>query len=75
MRIGLFFLAAILATCLLAGCPSIWNMSSQDYSSNPEELYKQAEDNFQKKNFDRAIDLLERVSLVSRILEKPRRCI
>jgi outer membrane protein assembly factor BamD len=61
VRIGLFFSAAILATCLVAGCPSIWNTSSQDYSSNPEELYKQAEDNFQKKNFDQAIDLLERV--------------
>ncbi|HMK35478.1 MAG TPA: outer membrane protein assembly factor BamD [Desulfomonilaceae bacterium] len=49
-----------IALCV-AGCPSIWNMDSIDKIQNADELYKAAEDHFQKKEYAKAIEAYERL--------------
>lgn len=53
-------LFAVLAM-VLAGCPSLWNAGKTEKQLSPEEMFRQAEDNFKSKDYPQAIELYERL--------------
>ena len=58
-KIVLVLLAFI--TLLTAGCPSLWKTGVVKSDATPSELYQDAEDRFQKKNYTEAVQLYERL--------------
>ena len=58
---SLAMLAAV-ATLLLGGCPSFWNSPvTAEKPSTPDEMFKEAEEKFQNKDYSRAVELYERI--------------
>jgi len=58
-RILIVLLAFI--TLVTAGCPSLWQTKTVKSDAPPSELYQDAEDRFQKKNYTEAVQLYERL--------------
>jgi len=55
-----FFLVTFIAV-LAAGCPSLWKTDLADKDLGPDKLFQAAEEQFQKKQYSKAIDLYERL--------------
>jgi outer membrane protein assembly factor BamD len=51
----------IVAALLCTACPPIWNTDVSGKSTGADELYKAAEADFQKKNYQQAIETYERL--------------
>jgi outer membrane protein assembly factor BamD len=58
---GCFAAISILLALFLAGCPSIWNVEAIDKGATADQLYKIAEDRFEKKEYASAIEAYERL--------------
>lgn len=55
-------LLIVLVTLQVAGCPSLFNLgAAREKAASAEEMYKEAEENFQKKSYSEAVDLYERL--------------
>lgn len=50
----------LFALCL-TGCPSLWNVESIDKAATADQLYRTAEEHFEKKEYPRAIEAYERL--------------
>jgi outer membrane protein assembly factor BamD len=64
---------AIIITCIClftAGCPSMFNPDNAEKQPSPEELFEKAEAAYDKKNYDSAIELYERLSSAHPDFEK-----
>jgi outer membrane protein assembly factor BamD len=58
---ALSILVVLTAGLLLTGCPSLWSTAATEKTENAERLYKDAEAAFESKDYDKAIELYERV--------------
>lgn len=63
-------LLTALVALLLAGCPTIWNKSAVEEPPKPDELFKQAQEKFDKEEYDEAIDLYQRLQSAHPDFEK-----
>lgn len=55
-------LLIVLVTLHAAGCPSLWNLGAvPEKTASAEDLFKEAEENFEKKKYSDAVDLYERL--------------
>jgi len=54
-------IAVAVAALLLVGCPSLWKADNPEKPLAPEELFKNAEGHFDKKDYDAAIEEYERL--------------
>ena len=61
MRHGLRALALGLAVLALAGCPSVWQTGSTEKPASAEQLFKEAENHFDKKEYSQALASYERL--------------
>lgn len=61
MRHGLRALAFGLAVLALAGCPSVWQTGSAEKPASAEQLFKDAENHFDKKEYSQALASYERL--------------
>jgi outer membrane protein assembly factor BamD len=52
-------IATVLTVVMLAGCPSLWQTDTVVKNASADELYRQAEDLYQKKDYVRAVEVLE----------------
>jgi outer membrane protein assembly factor BamD len=52
---------AALTAMLLAGCPALWNAKVEDKPAGAEELFKAAEERFEKKDYANAVEHFERL--------------
>lgn len=51
----------VLAAVVLTGCPSIWQPTTTSEPPSPDQLFKTAEEHFQKKDYAKAIEVFERL--------------
>ncbi len=56
VRRGLALVALALLTLFVTGCPSLWSVETKEKTASADELYKVAEDHFQKKEYVKAVD-------------------
>jgi len=61
MTKGIRILAAAVTVIFLAGCPSLWQNQAADKTPPPEELYKQAEQQYQAKDYTAALETYQRL--------------
>lgn len=61
MRTYFRAIAVFVAALLLFGCPSLWKAADQEKPLGPDELFKDAEGRFAKKDYDAAIEKYERL--------------
>ena len=54
-------IAAILIGFFLTGCPALWTSETVVKNTPPAQLYREADDLFQKKDYSIAIDAFERL--------------
>jgi outer membrane protein assembly factor BamD len=59
------YILSVFVICVAAlacsGCPSIWNTETSGKTASADDLYKAAEEDFQKKNYSQAIETYERL--------------
>ncbi|MGB9616022.1 MAG: outer membrane protein assembly factor BamD [Desulfomonilaceae bacterium] len=51
----------ILVVICLSGCPSLWNTAATEKNVTPDEMFARAEKLIKEKNYDDAIETLERL--------------
>lgn len=51
----------VLATLCLAGCPSMWQTATSEESPSAEKLFKTAQEDFEKKDYAKAVQEYERL--------------
>lgn len=61
MKQELRIIATILIVLMLAGCPSLWQSDTVVKNTSADDLYREAEDLYQKKDYVRAVEDLERL--------------
>ena len=61
MRHGLRALALGLAVLALAGCPSLWQTDYAEKPASAEQLFKDAENHFDKKEYSQALASYEKL--------------
>lgn len=61
MKLGRKITLFLVLAFVLAGCPSLWNAGKTNKQLSPEEMFRQAEDNFKAKSYSQAIELYERL--------------
>jgi len=54
-------IAVFLTLLALAGCPSIWQTGTSVDNAPPEEMYRNAQNFFEKKDYTQAAEVLERL--------------
>jgi len=63
-------IATVLILLLIAGCPSMWTSETVVKNSTPEELYKEGEELFKKKDYSGAINSFEQLKSAHPQFEK-----
>jgi len=58
---GIKFLAAVVLTLFLAGCPSIWQNEVADKPASPEKLFTAAEDQYKRKDYKDAVESYQKL--------------
>lgn len=56
---GITAVTLALLALFVTGCPSVWNVEPKEKTASAEQLFKAAEDHFQKKEYVKAIDAYE----------------
>jgi outer membrane protein assembly factor BamD len=59
--IGYRILPMILASLLVGGCPSVWTPAQPSTEPSAEQLYREAEDQYKKKNYSDALETYQRL--------------
>jgi outer membrane protein assembly factor BamD len=62
--------AVALTVLMLAGCPALWTSETVVKNSTPEQLYREGEELFQKKNYSGAISAFDRLKSAHPQFEK-----
>lgn len=61
MKKAFSVLVVLIAGVMLTACPSLWSTAAKDKTEDAEVLYKDAEAAFANKDYDKAIELYERI--------------
>ena len=61
MKKALSILVVLIAGTMLTACPSLWNTAANDKTEGAEKLYEDAEAAFDNKDYEKAIELYERI--------------
>jgi len=69
-RTEFHIMAVGLIVLLLAGCPALWTSETVVKNSTPEQLFREGEDLFQKKDYSEAIGVFDRLKSAHPQFEK-----
>lgn len=69
-RTGFHMMAAALTVLMLAGCPALWTSETVVKNSTPEQLYREGEELFQKKDYSGAIGAFDQLKSAHPQFEK-----
>jgi outer membrane protein assembly factor BamD len=61
MRCASTLCLILVSLITLSGCPSLWKTEASEKNLNADELYKSADESFQKKNYSQALDSFEKL--------------